>query len=82
MAAGECPDCKAGRPIYCDKPSMKGITFNGAIKRAGLPSGGSIVIVGIGGLRHIGTQLAKAMVHALFFPLVSLFFFKSYRGRN
>ncbi|KAJ3494465.1 hypothetical protein NLG97_g4059 [Lecanicillium saksenae] len=25
----ECPDCKAGRPIYWDKPSMKGITVNG-----------------------------------------------------
>ncbi|OAA80148.1 Alcohol dehydrogenase superfamily, zinc-type [Akanthomyces lecanii RCEF 1005] len=95
---GECPDCEGGRPIYCDKPSMKGINVNGAwseymvadarftvklpesinfstaaclmcagitiygsIKRANVPSGGSIAIVGIGGLGHIGTQLAKAM---------------------
>ncbi|KAF4443036.1 sphingosine n-acyltransferase lag1 [Fusarium acutatum] len=31
------------------------------IKRAQVPSGGSIGIVGIGGLGHIGTQVAKAM---------------------
>ncbi|KAI1071543.1 hypothetical protein LB507_005439 [Fusarium sp. FIESC RH6] len=95
---GKCPDCKAGKPIYCDAPKMKGITADGAwadymvadarftaklpneldfpqaacmmcagitiyggIKRAQVPPGGSIGIVGIGGLGHIGTQLAKAM---------------------
>lgn len=39
-----------------------GITIYGAIKRANVPTGGSLAIVGIGGLGHIGTQLAKAMV--------------------
>lgn len=39
-----------------------GITIYGGIKRAQVPPGGSIGIVGIGGLGHIGTQLAKAMV--------------------
>ncbi|RGP74665.1 sphingosine n-acyltransferase lag1 [Fusarium sporotrichioides] len=95
---GNCPDCKAGKPIYCDAPLMKGITADGAwaeymaadarfavklpdalefptaacmmcagatiyggIKNAKVPAGGSIGIVGIGGLGHIGTQLAKAM---------------------
>ncbi|KAJ4251410.1 hypothetical protein NW762_011392 [Fusarium torreyae] len=95
---GKCPDCKAGKPIYCDSPLMKGITADGAwaeymaadarfavklpdsldfstaacmmcagitmyggIKRAQVPAGGSIGIVGIGGLGHIGTQIAKAM---------------------
>ncbi|RGP80718.1 sphingosine n-acyltransferase lag1 [Fusarium longipes] len=95
---GKCPDCKAGKPIYCDAPLMKGITADGAwaeymvadarfavklpdslefptaacmmcagatiyggIKNAKVPPGGSIGIVGIGGLGHIGTQLAKAM---------------------
>ncbi|KAJ6781980.1 hypothetical protein PWT90_01266 [Aphanocladium album] len=99
---GECPDCKARRPIYCDKPSMKGIDVNGAwseymiadarftvrlpdsikfstaacfmcagitiygsIKRAKVPAGGSIAILGIGGLGHIGTQLAKVMANLL-----------------
>lgn len=27
---GKCPDCKAGKPIYCDAPKMKGITADGA----------------------------------------------------
>ncbi|KAF4959447.1 hypothetical protein FGADI_1668 [Fusarium gaditjirri] len=95
---GKCPDCKSGRPIYCDNPLMKGITTDGAwaeymvadarftvklpdsldfptaacmmcagitvyggIKRAQVPAGGSIGIVGVGGLGHIGTQVAKAM---------------------
>ncbi|CAG9952887.1 unnamed protein product [Clonostachys rosea f. rosea IK726] len=95
---GNCPDCRAGRPIYCDNPLMKGLTTDGAwgeymvadsrftlklpealdfstaaclmcagisiygaIKRAEVPAGGSIGIVGIGGLGHIGTQLGKAM---------------------
>ncbi|TDZ74770.1 alcohol dehydrogenase [Colletotrichum trifolii] len=95
---GVCPDCKAGRPVYCDNPLMKGITTDGAwaeymvadarfavklpdsvdypaaaclmcagisiygaIKRAEVPPGGSLAIVGIGGLGHIGTQVAKAM---------------------
>ncbi|EXK81983.1 hypothetical protein FOQG_13627 [Fusarium oxysporum f. sp. raphani 54005] len=98
MMIGKCPDCKTGRPIYCDNPLMKGITTDGAwaeymaadarftvklpdslefptaacmmcagitvyggIKRAKVPSGGSIGMVGIGGLGHIGTQVAKAM---------------------
>lgn len=43
-----------------------GITIYGSIKRANIPARGSIAIVGIGGLGHIGTQLAKAMVrHSL-----------------
>lgn len=40
-----------------------GITVYGGIKRAQVPSGGSIGIVGTGGLGHIGTQVAKAMVN-------------------
>ncbi|CRG89949.1 hypothetical protein PISL3812_06988 [Talaromyces islandicus] len=97
-SCGECPDCSAGRVIYCDRPQMKGLTIDGAwaeymvadarttvkipesvdlvtaaplmcaglsvyggIKKAGVPPGGSIGIIGIGGLGHIGTQLAKAM---------------------
>lgn len=39
-----------------------GMSIYGAVKRAEVPSGGSVAIVGIGGLGHIGTQLAKAMV--------------------
>ncbi|KAF5630276.1 sphingosine n-acyltransferase lag1 [Fusarium sp. NRRL 52700] len=39
-----------------------GITVHGGIKRAEIPSGGSIGILGIGGLGHIGTQAAKAML--------------------
>ncbi|KAF5551493.1 alcohol dehydrogenase [Fusarium phyllophilum] len=95
---GNCPDCKAGKPIYCDNPLMKGITTDGAwaeymaadarftvklpdsldfptaacmmcaritvygvIKKAQVPSGGSIGIVGIGGLGHIGTQAETSM---------------------
>ncbi|EYE97889.1 zinc binding dehydrogenase [Aspergillus ruber CBS 135680] len=95
---GKCPDCKAGLPIYCDNPLMKGITTDGAwaeymvadarfmvkipddmdfkiaaplmcagisiyggIVRAEVPKGGSIGIVGVGGLGHIGTQVAKCM---------------------
>ncbi|KAJ5108185.1 zinc binding dehydrogenase [Penicillium angulare] len=95
---GKCADCKAGLPIYCEAPLMKGITTDGAwaeymvadarfmvklpndmefkvaaplmcagisiyggIVRADVPSGGSIGIVGIGGLGHIGTQVAKCM---------------------
>ncbi|TQW00485.1 zinc binding dehydrogenase [Cordyceps javanica] len=117
----ECPDCKADRPIYCDKPSMKGINVNGAwseymvadarftvklpdsidfstaaclmcagitiygsIKRANVPAGGSIAIVGIGGLGHIGTQLAKAMgykVIAVDVKQRSLDLVKSYRWK-
>ncbi|PCD23908.1 hypothetical protein AU210_015422 [Fusarium oxysporum f. sp. radicis-cucumerinum] len=38
-----------------------GITVYGGIKRAQVPAGGSIGIVGIGGLGHIGAQVAKAM---------------------
>ncbi|KAJ5235505.1 zinc binding dehydrogenase [Penicillium citrinum] len=95
---GKCADCISGLPIYCDAPSMKGITIDGAwaeymvadakfivklpdsmefkvaaplmcagisiyagIQRAGIPKGGSIGIVGIGGLGHIGTQIAKCL---------------------
>jgi len=39
-----------------------GISIFGGIKKATVPFEGSIGIVGIGGLGHIGTQLAKAMV--------------------
>lgn len=49
-----------------------GITIYGAIKRANVPAGGSIAIVGIGGLGHIGTQLAKAMVCRLLPPISPL----------
>ena len=38
-----------------------GATIYGGIKKAGVAPGGSIAIVGIGGLGHIGTQLGKAM---------------------
>ncbi|OJJ36033.1 hypothetical protein ASPWEDRAFT_110216 [Aspergillus wentii DTO 134E9] len=95
---GKCPDCKAGLPVYCDAPLMKGITTDGGwaeymiadvrfivklpddmdfkiaaplmcagisiyggIVKANVPEGGSIGIVGIGGLGHIGTQVAKCM---------------------
>lgn len=27
---GKCPDCRAGRPVYCDNLLMKGITADGA----------------------------------------------------
>ncbi|KAF6831833.1 alcohol dehydrogenase [Colletotrichum musicola] len=97
-ACGVCPDCKAGRPVYCDDFLMKGLTTDGAwaeymvadsrftvklpdsldfptaaclmcagisiygaIKRAEVKPEGSVAIVGIGGLGHIGTQVAKAM---------------------
>lgn len=42
-----------------------GISIYGAIKRAEVKPGGSIAIVGIGGLGHIGTQVGKAMVCTL-----------------
>ncbi|KNG86482.1 hypothetical protein ANOM_005123 [Aspergillus nomiae NRRL 13137] len=69
---GKCADCKAGLPIYCEAPLMKGITTDGGwaeymvaiyggIVRADVPEGGSIGIVGIGGLDHLGTQVAKCM---------------------
>ncbi|KAI9729927.1 MAG: hypothetical protein M1818_008367 [Claussenomyces sp. TS43310] len=96
---GECPDCKAGRKLFCDNPGgMKGITSDGgwaeymtadakflvkipdavpfevaaahmcagltmygSILNAQLPKSGSVAIVGIGGLGHIGTQIAKAL---------------------
>ncbi|OCK74306.1 GroES-like protein [Lepidopterella palustris CBS 459.81] len=38
-----------------------GITIYSAILRASVPPRGSIAIIGIGGLGHIGTQLAKKM---------------------
>ncbi|KAJ5104426.1 zinc binding dehydrogenase [Penicillium alfredii] len=99
---GKCADRKAGLLIYCEAPSMKGITTDGfwaeymvadarfivklpdnmgfkvaaplmcagisiygSIVRAGVPKGGSIGIVGIGGLGHIGTQVAKCMEYAV-----------------
>ncbi|KAE8382583.1 putative zinc binding dehydrogenase [Aspergillus bertholletiae] len=95
---GTCTDCKAGLPIYCDAPLMKGITTDGAwaeymaadarflvklpdemefkvaaplmcagisiyggIVRADVRKGGSIGIAGIGGLGHLGAQIAKCM---------------------
>lgn len=39
-----------------------GISIYGGIQRANVPDGGSIGIIGIGGLGHIGTQIAKCMV--------------------
>lgn len=50
-------DFKIAAPLMC-----AGITIYGGIVRAGVPKGGSIGIVGIGGLGHIGTQIAKCMV--------------------
>jgi D-arabinose 1-dehydrogenase-like Zn-dependent alcohol dehydrogenase len=38
-----------------------GLTIYGAIVKAGVPPGGSVGILGLGGLGHIGTQLAKVM---------------------
>jgi hypothetical protein len=43
-------------------PHVSGISIYGGIKRAEVPIGGSLAIVGIGGLGHIGIQVAKAMV--------------------
>lgn len=49
-----------------------GISIYGAIKRAKVPAGGSVGIVGIGGLGHIGTQIAKAMVRSILrFPYIA-----------
>lgn len=48
---------KVAAPLMC-----AGITIYGGIVRANVPKGGSIGIVGIGGLGHIGTQVAKCMV--------------------
>lgn len=42
-----------------------GISIYGGILRANVPKGGSIGIVGIGGLGHIGTQVAKCMASFL-----------------
>ncbi|KAF9885243.1 hypothetical protein FE257_000603 [Aspergillus nanangensis] len=47
---------KVAAPLMC-----AGISIYGGIVRAGVPKGGSIGIVGIGGLGHIGTQVAKCM---------------------
>ncbi|KAJ5815723.1 GroES-like protein [Penicillium riverlandense] len=47
---------KIAAPLMC-----AGISIYGGIVRAGVPIGGSIGIVGIGGLGHIGTQIAKCM---------------------
>lgn len=38
-----------------------GLTMYGSIVTADVKKGGSIAIIGIGGLGHIGTQIAKAM---------------------
>lgn len=48
---------KVAAPLMC-----AGISIYGGIVRANVPQGGSIGIVGIGGLGHIGTQVAKCMV--------------------
>lgn len=50
-------DFPVGSCLMCD-----GTTIYTSIKAAQVPVGGSIAIIGIGGLGHIGTQLAKAMV--------------------
>ncbi|CAG7940427.1 unnamed protein product [Penicillium olsonii] len=47
---------KVAAPLMC-----AGISIYGGIVKAGVPKGGSIGIVGIGGLGHIGTQVAKCM---------------------
>ncbi|KAL3454960.1 chaperonin 10-like protein [Aspergillus heterothallicus] len=47
---------KVAAPLMC-----AGISIYGGIVRANVPKGGSIGIVGIGGLGHIGTQVAKCM---------------------
>lgn len=44
-------------PLMC-----AGISIYGGIQRADVQKGGSIGIIGIGGLGHIGTQIAKCMV--------------------
>jgi len=38
-----------------------GLTIYGSIIKAQLPKNGAVAIIGVGGLGHIGTQLAKAM---------------------
>lgn len=43
-----------------------GMTVYGAIKKSQVPTGGSLAMVGLGGLGHIGTQVAKAMVSLYF----------------
>lgn len=50
-------DFKVAAPLMC-----AGVTIYGGIIRANLPKGASVGIVGIGGLGHIGTQVAKCMV--------------------
>lgn len=50
-------DLVTAAPLMC-----AGLSVYGGIKKAGVPPGGSIGIIGLGGLGHIGTQLAKAMV--------------------
>jgi D-arabinose 1-dehydrogenase-like Zn-dependent alcohol dehydrogenase len=55
----ESVDLVTAAPLMC-----AGLSIYGGIKKAGVPPGGSIGIIGIGGLGHIGTQLAKAMVSA------------------
>lgn len=97
-ACGECPDCRAGKQIYCDNLSgMGGVTVDGgfagfmrcdsrfcvkipqslpfaqsaplmcagatiwgALKKCKLQKGDVVGIVGLGGLGHIGIQLAVA----------------------
>ncbi|OJJ48006.1 hypothetical protein ASPZODRAFT_95133 [Penicilliopsis zonata CBS 506.65] len=49
-------DFKTAAPLMC-----AGITIYRGIVQARVPKGGSIGIVGIGGLGHIGTQVAKCM---------------------
>lgn len=50
-------DFKIAAPLMC-----AGISIYGGIVRAEVPNGGWIGIVGIGGLGHISTQVAKCMV--------------------
>lgn len=55
---------KVAAPLMC-----AGISIYAGIQRAGIPKGGSIGIVGIGGLGHIGTQIAKCLVEFPWIPL-------------
>lgn len=59
MKIPEAVDLVTAAPLMC-----AGLSVYGGIKKAGVPPGGSIGIIGLGGLGHIGTQLAKAMVSA------------------
>lgn len=58
---------KVAAPLMC-----AGISIYGGIVKAGVPKGGTIGIVGIGGLGHIGTQVAKCMVSGFYRALTRL----------